>query len=534
VRAAAAFLFALLTALVPPSAVFAHASLVRAEPADGALLREPPSILRLTFNEPVTPLVMRLVAPDGGTTTAVATAENTTVTIKPPALRRGTHVLSWRVVSADGHPVGGSLMFSVGEASAQPAPGALPVGDPFVRSALWAAKLVFYLAMFCGIGGVFARMWLYGAAGNLDSVAPWLDRVLTTLIVVGLLVTPLSVGLQGLDALDLRLSSLVQGLVWETGLATSYGMTVIVAMFALFAALFAFEADWRQWGAAARGLSLTALLAAGAALALSGHASNAAPQWLTRPSVFVHVVCVAFWVGALLPLIAAVKVGKGGALARFSRLIPIPLAALVVSGIILTVVQLDRVDALWTTSYGVVLSCKLAAVIALLALAALNRYVFTPRYKNGDAAAARSLTRTMMVELCIVAAILALVALWRFTPPPRALAASESVEVHLHGTRAMAQVSLTPVRARDPRVNIEVLDADFNALPVKEVTVILVNPTGGIEPVRRAAVRVGDGHWRVEGLRVPVAGQWIVRVDLLIDDFEKLVLEDQVALPRLP
>ena len=59
-------------------------------------------------------------------------------------------------------------------------------------------------------------------------------------------------------------------------------------------------------------LSLTALLGVGLALALSGHASNAAPQWLTRPSVFVHVVCVAFWVGALLPLIAAVQTGEGG------------------------------------------------------------------------------------------------------------------------------------------------------------------------------------------------------------------------------
>jgi copper transport protein len=52
--------------------------------------------------------------------------------------------------------------------------------------------------------------------------------------------------------------------------------------------------------------------------------------------------------------------------------------------------------------------------------------------------------------------------------------------------------------------------------------------------VRRAATHRGDGHWRVEGLRVPVAGQWIVRVDLLIDDFTKLTLEDQVDLPRLP
>ena len=111
------FSIALLTALVQASAAFAHASLVRAEPADGALVAEPPAALRLTFNEPVTPLVIRLIAPDGTTTTPEATTENTTVTVKPGPLRRGTHVLSWRVISADGHPVGGSLVFSVGEAS---------------------------------------------------------------------------------------------------------------------------------------------------------------------------------------------------------------------------------------------------------------------------------------------------------------------------------------------------------------------------------------------------------------------------------
>jgi len=471
---------------------------------------------------------MRLIAPDGTASTVVATAENTTVTIKPPALRRGTHVLSWRVVSADGHPVGGSIVFSVGEATAPPGPDALPTGDPMVRSALWMVKLVFYLALFAGIGGVFSRMWM------LESGAPWLDRVQMTLIVAGLLITPLSVGLQGLDALDLRLSALAQGLAWETGLSTSYGMTAIAATVALFAGLFALEAGWRKARVAARGLSLVALLAAGLALALSGHAGNAVPQWLTRPSVFVHAVCVAFWVGALLPLIAAVQVGEGDALARFSRLIPVPLAALVVSGVILAVVQLDRVDALWTTSYGVVLSCKLALVVVLLALAAINRYVFTQRYRRGDAAAPSSLVRTMAVELCIVATILALVALWRFTPPPRALAASEPIEIHLHGARAMAQVSLTPVRARDPLTNVEVLDSDFNALAVKEVTMILANPNAGIEPVRRAAAHVGNGHWRVEGLRIPLAGQWTVRVDLLIDDFDKVVLEDRVPLPRLP
>ena len=37
----------------------------------------------------------------------------------PREWRRGTHVLSWRVISADGHPVGGSVMFSVGAPSTQ-------------------------------------------------------------------------------------------------------------------------------------------------------------------------------------------------------------------------------------------------------------------------------------------------------------------------------------------------------------------------------------------------------------------------------
>ena len=105
-------LIALLIALAPASEACAHASLVKAAPADGAVMPVPPATLTLTFNEPVSPLVVRLIGPDGAALAPIAvTAQDTTITISaPPALRRGTHVLSWRVISADGHPVGGSLM----------------------------------------------------------------------------------------------------------------------------------------------------------------------------------------------------------------------------------------------------------------------------------------------------------------------------------------------------------------------------------------------------------------------------------------
>src|SRR5712691_8505371 len=88
----------------------AHASLVKAEPADGAVVARLPAVLTLTFNEPVAPLVVHLIGPNGEPIVlGPAVAENATVTMRAPeSLQRGTHVLSWRVISADGHPVGGA------------------------------------------------------------------------------------------------------------------------------------------------------------------------------------------------------------------------------------------------------------------------------------------------------------------------------------------------------------------------------------------------------------------------------------------
>ena len=103
-------------------------------------------------------------------------------------------------------------------------------------------------------------------------------------------------------------------------------------------------------------------------------------------------------------------------------MIPLPLVLLIATGFWLAVMQLGRVDALWSTGYGQVLACKLVAVAALLGLGAANRYWLVPRLQARGAAAARPLATSISFELAIAVVILALVALWRFTPPPRALA----------------------------------------------------------------------------------------------------------------
>jgi copper transport protein len=98
----------------------------------------------------------------------------------------------------------------------------------------------------------------------------------------------------------------------------------------------------------------------------------------------------------------------------------------------------------------------------------------------------------------------------------------------------MAQIELAPDAARGARASVLVLDGEFRPLTAKEVALALSNASSGIEPLRRAAVNQADGSWRIEDVRVPVAGRWLVRVEILISDFEKVTLEDTVTLPRLP
>jgi copper transport protein len=97
--------------------VSAHASLVAAEPADGTVLATAPKTVRLRFNEPVTPAVISLIDASGKIRDdlAVQAVDQIVTLTLPETLPHGTQIVSYRIISADGHPVAGSLVFSIGE-----------------------------------------------------------------------------------------------------------------------------------------------------------------------------------------------------------------------------------------------------------------------------------------------------------------------------------------------------------------------------------------------------------------------------------
>ncbi|MDX3807243.1 MAG: copper resistance D family protein, partial [Bosea sp. (in: a-proteobacteria)] len=391
--------------------------------------------------------------------------------------------------------------------------------DPAVRALLWTTKVGIYLALFFGIGGAAFPAWVAPLPRSAR-------RFSAILVVAGLAILPPAVTAQGLDALGAPFGDLLQGAIWHAGISSPFGRTVLIAAAALAVALISLAVR----GGTGRVLALLALAGTGLALAASGHASAAEPQALMRSAVFVHAVSIAAWTGALFPLSVAV-LGPNGAAAlnRFSRRILTIVAAILLSGLVLAVVQVQRFEALTTTEYGRVLLIKMAWVLALFALAALNRYWLTNKVKANEASCVNILRRLILGEVALVLLVFGTAALWRFTPPPRALfmAAAQPAYVHIHTEKAMAEVTFTPGRVGSVAVSISLLNGDFDPLLAKELRIGLSNPGAGIEPIERQAVRADDGTtWRVKDLAIPTAGRWTVELEVLISDFEMLRLTE--------
>ena len=254
-----------------------------------------------------------------------------------------------------------------------------------------------------------------------------------------------ALGLQGLDLLDLPPGSVLTAAPWKAAAATSLFQSLLIAVAAMTAGIIALRS--RVAGIAAL-LSALALFGVGLSLASSGHAATATPQWLTRPLVFLHGVGVAFWVGALAPLAAmAWRPAQPllPVLNRFSHAAIFVVAGLALSGLALAIIQLESFGALIDSKYGIILSIKLTLVAALLGLAALNRFRLTPALAFAPDST-RPLLRSVLAECVIVIAILAVVAGWRFTPPPRVLAAAavKPLAIHIHTETAMFQVLVSP------------------------------------------------------------------------------------------
>lgn len=105
----------MLAAITAVSPATAHSELRGSVPAAGAALDCAPTHIELQFNEGVQMTALRLHRVDGAEIELPRRAirETTLETIDLPPLEPGDFRAEWRIISADGHAVGGVIPFSV-------------------------------------------------------------------------------------------------------------------------------------------------------------------------------------------------------------------------------------------------------------------------------------------------------------------------------------------------------------------------------------------------------------------------------------
>ena len=181
------------------------------------------------------------------------------------------------------------------------------------------------------------------------------------------------------------------------------------------------ESGWKRGSAALEVLG--ALLAAGllATLVWSGHARASDKRAWLLPSDVLHVIAAGVWPGGLLPLALLLAPARNDphllapvmvVTRRFSRLSVAAVSILALSGLGNSIGLVGNLPALWTSVYGRLLLCKVALLVGMVGLGAVNRRLIRPEAPGDATQTLRRLRRNVAWENVLAAlAVLAAEAL---------------------------------------------------------------------------------------------------------------------------
>ncbi|MHA6757591.1 copper resistance CopC/CopD family protein [Streptacidiphilus sp. PAMC 29251] len=398
-------LLCLLTgAVLLAPAASAHAYVVATTPSNGTEVASAPTGIRITFDEPVT-----LPSAKGSTsvvdaagkavddgTARLTDGRRTLVIGLRPGLAKGSYLASWSVVSADTHPVGGSLQFGYGVPADAVAPAPSPQPSPGLQLVVGVVKGLLYLGLVAALGLL--------PAGLVLGADPDEQRLLRRAARIGAGLSLLASLLQIVAQYLWDASALPGGAGWS-GLGdfagSAYSQAVLVRIGLLAAALALLPtrgalAGGRQAGdrrllRARWTLQGVLALAVLGCVVHNGHGGSGA--WWYFSSTVVHVAAAVAWLGGLavlgwLVLRRRLSFQRLARLPLWSRYAAASVGLMAGTGLLQGLVQVRSTGALTGTTYGGILLVKLLLVAAALLLGlAGNRWIGRQLAARSDRAA---------------------------------------------------------------------------------------------------------------------------------------------------
>jgi copper transport protein len=496
----------------------AHAVLEHSSPADGSVLQTAPASVDLVFDEAITllPDSVRVFGPDGeevdngqvehasGVGASAAVGLHT-------GLSEGTYLVSYRVISADSHPVSGAYTFSVGHRSTPPA-AATSTGSTTVDVVYGLARWLTYAGSALGLGGLAFLAWCW-PAGWSSRRARMFTYAGTGSLLVG---TLLALAVKGPYDGGLGLSHLADGDLVREVLGTTYGRALDARL--LLVAVLVLLLTYRdRLPRQVVGWSVGGLLVAtGVTFALCGHAVAGSLRPLAVASDTAHVAAMSIWLGGLALLGAGVMRGdaaRDGALVvvrRFSTLAMLAVCVLVATGTYQAVREVRSWDVLFDTHYGHVLLVKLWLVLVALGAAAGSRaWVWQSAHPTKPPLG--NLRSSVGVESVVLLAVLVASSLLVTSDPKLAPITSQAVATTVTVGPDRVRISASPDGSRVVRLRLQVLDGQGRAVEPPEVTATFSLPGRQIGPLPVTLTKAGRGlHTGRVGL--PVSGRWRLAV----------------------
>ncbi|HSK22152.1 MAG TPA: CopD family protein, partial [Egicoccus sp.] len=486
----------------------------------------------------------------------------------PDDLDEGGYVVTYRVVSADSHPITGTFAFTVGDG---PAVDDAVIADLFGGAGqAWTGvvgpllRAAGYLGVLVAAGAAAFAAWVGGSRRDRETAWTWAVRGALLAAVTSLLAVPVqTVAVTGRGLLDALTAVRDLG---DVLVFSSFGQGTLLRLVALAA----FVLAWRRVGAVtdAAARQYLAVLATGAlaatSFALDGHQRTVDPTWVLAAADVVHLLGAAVWTGSLVLLLLAVRrrrldddpVAAAGLVARFSRLAAWSVLALALAGTAMTVVLVRTPRALTSTGYGWTLLVKLGLVGLVLLVAAYNRWRLEPavaarvapaggsadvEVSAGDRTATRSraawsqLRRTLALE---VAGIVAVVGVTGFLVSQRPAAEAAGVTGAYQVTVALTEeydvdLVVDPNRVGRNAIHVYVLDTTGRpADAVEDLRVELTYVPEQIGPIVIEPFVAGPGHWTANVDDLRFAGEWDIRVIAGIDRFTEADARIRVVVNR--
>jgi copper transport protein len=501
------------------------------------VLQQPPDSVDLTFSEGITllPDSVRVFGPDGnqvddGKVVHEHGDAGTAGVGLDAHLATGTYLVSYRIVSADSHPISGAYTFSIGHRTAAPTAAAVG-GSNGIPLTLGFSRWVSYAGSALGLGGLAFLSWCWLAGWSSPRARRIVD-VGVGLLTVG---TALALLLKGPYDAGRGISHVVDGALFREVLGTTYGRAMVVRLLLMVCVI-----SFLRYRERLSGRVLTVgpgilLFGVGVTFALGGHAAAGGHRLLAIASDTTHVAAMSIWLGGLAMLGAVVLTADAQGdealpvVQRFSRLAAAMVGVLAATGAYQALRELRSWDALFFSHYGHVLLVKLAIVATALLAAAVSRaWVWQSRHPVVPVLAAtteqsvpvtesgpsiRSLRTSVRVESVLLAGVLAASAVLVSSNPTRTTtftpkAVSTTVKVGPDSVR----VSANPTGQNRVLLSLQVLDKSGKPVNPREVDATFFLVDQQIGPLDVVLSEDSTRGHRTGAASLPVSGRWQLAV----------------------